>query len=132
MYAATREALERAKAGEGPTLIEAMTYRLLMHTTADDPKKYRDEAEEQEAWTREPLIRFRAYLEEKGVLDEAKQTSFEAEVKEEIEGVIQEFESRTDFPSEILFDHVFGTDHAEIAAQKEQFLANLNREPADA
>ena len=132
MYAATKEALERAKAGEGPTLIEAVTYRLLMHTTADDPKKYRDEAEEQEAWTREPLIRYRAYLEEKGLWDKAKQSALEEELAAEIESVIQEFEAMTEFPPEVLFDFVYGTEHAEIAAQKEQFLANLSREKANA
>ncbi len=132
MYAATKEALERAKAGEGPTLIEAITYRLLMHTTADDPKKYRDEAEEQEAWTREPLIRYRAYLEGKGIWNEEKQSTLQEEMAAEIEGVVQEFEAMTDFPPEILFDHVYGTQHAEIEAQKAQFLANLSRERADA
>ena len=58
-YRATKEALERAYEGNGPTLIEAVTYRLTMHTTADDPKKYRSE-DQVEVWRgREPLIRFR-------------------------------------------------------------------------
>ena len=66
---ATREAVERARAGGGPTLIECVTYRLGVHTTADDPTKYRSE-EEVKAWERkDPLTRFVAYLEKKNLLE---------------------------------------------------------------
>ena len=65
-YVATREAVDRARRGEGPTLIEALTYRLSLHTTADDPTKYRDEAEVKAWEAREPLPRFRRYLEAQG------------------------------------------------------------------
>ncbi|HEY4911816.1 MAG TPA: pyruvate dehydrogenase (acetyl-transferring) E1 component subunit alpha, partial [Methylomirabilota bacterium] len=65
VYAASREAVDRAQAGEGPTLIECVTYRLGVHTTADDPTKYRTD-EEVKAWEqKDPLTRFRAYLEKK-------------------------------------------------------------------
>src|SRR5213594_3206065 len=65
VYAATREAVDRARAGDGPTLLECVTYRLAMHTTADDPKKDRTE-EEVAMWEhKDPLTRFRAYLEKK-------------------------------------------------------------------
>src|SRR5213595_1705504 len=68
VYAASREAVDRAQAGEGPTLIECVTYRLGVHTTADDPTKYRSEAEVR-AWERkDPLTRFHAYLEKKNLL----------------------------------------------------------------
>ena len=70
VYAASREATERARAGQGPTLIECVTYRLGVHTTADDPTKYRSD-EEVAAWERkDPLTRFRAYLEKKNLLEE--------------------------------------------------------------
>jgi len=128
MYVAARDALERARSGGGPTLIEAVTYRLLMHTTADDPKKYRKEEEEQAAWEREPLPRYRRYLEKKGVWDEAKQEALETGIKAEIDAVVKEFEARTDFAPELLFDHTFGTENRELQRQRREFLANRTEE----
>src|SRR5256712_7742001 len=70
VYAVAREAVDRARAGEGPTLIECVTYRLGVHTTADDPTKYRAE-EEVRAWEqKDTLTRFRAYLEQKDLLED--------------------------------------------------------------
>jgi len=125
---ATKEALERARAGKGPTLIEAVTYRLMMHTTSDDPKRYRGDEEEKAAWQREPLKRFRAYLEKKGIWDQTKQTALEEEVKKEVDSSVQDFESRKDFKPDAPFDHVFGTRHDEIERQRQAFLADLNQE----
>ena len=70
VYAAANEAVERARAGDGPTFIECVTYRLMMHTTADDPKRYRSD-EEVEKWRKkDPLPRFQNYLKEKVAQDE--------------------------------------------------------------
>ena len=125
MYKATREALDRAYAGEGPTLIEAVTYRLMMHTTADDPKKYRSEEEVQEWWQRDPIPRFRLYLEKKGIWNNSQQEDLEDEIKKEIEAAVREFEQNRDFKPDTPFDHVFGTEHEEIEEQRADFLANL-------
>lgn len=124
MVAASREALDRAHRGEGPTLIEAVTYRLMMHTTADDPKKYRTEAEEQAAWKRDPIPRFRAYLEHRSLWDETRETALLQELKLEEDAVVKAFEEPRDFRPELLFDHVFGTRHATIDAQRAAFLAD--------
>ena len=132
MYKATKEALDRAKAGEGPTLIEAVTYRLMMHTTADDPTKYRTKEEEDEWWKKEPLSRFKTYLTDKGIWDDQKQKALDEEVKKEIDDAIKKFESITDFKPDAPFDHVFGTRHDEIEEQREEFLENLRKEAADA
>ena len=127
-YSATKTALERAYAGEGPTLIEAVTYRLTMHTTADDPKKYRTE-EEVEVWRgREPLIRFRKYLENKGLWNDEKQSALEDQLKTEIEAAVETFEARSDFKPDAPFDHVFGTKHDVIEEQRREFLAALGKE----
>jgi pyruvate dehydrogenase E1 component alpha subunit len=128
MYRATREALERARAGEGPTLIEADTYRLMMHTTADDPRKYRSEAEEAAAWKREPLIRLRLYLEGKGLWDAARQEALEKEVRGQIEAAVKEFETPKTFKPDAPFDHVLGTPSGEIERQRREFLENLEKE----
>ncbi len=124
MYRAVSEALERARKGEGATLIEAVTYRLMMHTTADDPKKYRSEEEVAEWWKREPLIRFRKYLEAKKLWDETKQKALEEEVRGEIEAAVKEMESGGDFRPDLNFDYVFGTKHADIEEQRAEFLSN--------
>jgi pyruvate dehydrogenase E1 component alpha subunit len=71
VYGATRDALDRARRGEGPTLIEAMTYRIGPHTTADDATKYRSD-EEVERWRAlDPIARYRRYLVREGIADDA-------------------------------------------------------------
>ena len=84
VYKAARDAAERARRGEGPTLIEMVTYRLSMHTTADDPKKYRTQEEVAEWEKRDPIIRFEKYLRDKQILDDQKIQSAAEEVKKEI------------------------------------------------
>ncbi|MFH0980627.1 MAG: pyruvate dehydrogenase (acetyl-transferring) E1 component subunit alpha [Planctomycetota bacterium] len=132
VYKATKEALERARAGGGPTFIEAITYRLLMHTTADDPSKYRSKTEEEEWWKRDPIPRFRRYLETKGVWNDELQAGLETEVEETVNAGVQEFEAMHGFKPDAPFDHVFGTRHDRTEAQRAEFLENLRREAADA
>ncbi len=128
VYAATREALERAYAGEGPTLIEAVTYRLMMHTTADDPTKYRSEDDVKQWWEREPLLRFDRYLRAKGFWDDGKDKALREEVAERVRKAVEEFEARKDFKPDAPFDHVFGTEHQVIEDQRREFLEELRRE----
>ncbi len=84
MYTATKEALEKARAGEGSTLIEAYTYRKASHTTADDASKYRSDEEVKKWEKRDPIERFRIYLKNKGIWNE----SFERKVQEEAEATV--------------------------------------------
>ena len=131
MYQATKEALERARAGEGPTFIEAVTYRLRMHTTADDPSKYRSE-EQVSVWEkRDPLPRFRKYLEAKGIWNDERQAELEAQLKQQIDDAVKAFEARKDFKPDAPFDHVFGTKHPRIEEQRARFLEDLKRETAN-
>ena len=128
MYAATREALARARAGEGPTLIEAATYRLMMHTTADDPTKYRGD-EEVKTWEgRDPLVRLRLHLERRGLWDEARETALREEVKALIDAEVRRYEAMKDFPIAAPFDHVYGTPHPNVEAQKAEFLRALEED----
>ncbi len=84
VYEATREAVARARAGEGPTLIEAVTYRLGLHTTADDPSRY-EPREMHDLWVnRDPLLRMQRYLKTKGVIDDTGLERIEADVREEL------------------------------------------------
>ena len=126
MYRATREALDRAYGGKGPTLIEAVTYRLMMHTTADDPKKYRSEDEVKLWWDREPIARFRRYLEGKGIWNGTMQAELENEIRQAIEAAVKEFEGRTGFKPDSPFDHVFGAPYHVIEKERAEFLARLH------
>jgi len=128
MHVAITEALDRARKGEGPTLIEAVTYRLMMHTTADDPKKYRTTEEEKSAWEKEPLLRFNKYLKDKGFWDDSKEEALRSELKAQVEEAVQEFESPKDWKQDEPFGHVFGTEHEVITEQHQEFLANVERE----
>ncbi|MBU0755109.1 MAG: pyruvate dehydrogenase (acetyl-transferring) E1 component subunit alpha, partial [Planctomycetes bacterium] len=128
MYKATREALQRAYRGEGPTLIEAVTYRVMMHTTADDPTKYRDEGEV-EAWRdKDPLIRFRIYMEKKGLWDETYESKLQEEIKAEVDRSVKEFEAITGFKPDSSFDYVYAEPGAELEKQRAEFLADLRKE----
>jgi len=127
-YKAVKDALENARSGKGPSFIEAVTYRLLMHTTADDPRKYRSEEEEQEWWKKDPLIRFRAYLKDhKKILTDETIERIRQEISEEVKGHVQAFESMNDFKPDAPFDFVYGTRHAIIEEQRAMFLADLER-----
>ena len=88
VLAAVREAAERARSGKGPSLIEAVTYRLGPHTTADDPSRYRNEGEVLEWEERDPLVRVRKLLERSGAWDQAWQESLESEASRKIEEAV--------------------------------------------
>jgi pyruvate dehydrogenase E1 component alpha subunit len=94
VYVATREAVERARQGGGPTLIEAVTYRLLAHSTADDASRYRSAAEVAEWEAKEPLVRFRRYLEAKSLVDERLHAELDAEVDGEVRAAIERAEAQ--------------------------------------
>src|SRR5919197_3354733 len=113
VYAAAREAVERARAGEGPTLLECVTYRLGVHTTADDPTKYRSEEEVREWERKDPLTRFAAYLEKKNLLDEG----IEEQVDEEIAAGVARFEAAAAPDRLTMFDHVYAALPPELARQ---------------
>jgi len=115
------EAVERARAGEGPTLIECVTYRLGVHTTADDPTKYRT-AEEVAEWERkDPLTRFAAYLKKKRLLEDG----LEAQVDEEIAAAIARFEATAPADPLVMFDHVYAELPPELKAQRETLAETL-------
>jgi 2-oxoisovalerate dehydrogenase E1 component alpha subunit len=106
-YAVSKMAVDRARRGEGPSLIEAMTYRMEAHTTADDPTRYRT-AEELEEWKRrDPIARFETFLEKEGLLDD----DFHAQIDEEAKGYAARmreeiYDAPHGDPME-LFEHVY-------------------------
>jgi pyruvate dehydrogenase E1 component alpha subunit len=119
VYVATREAVDRARAGGGPSLIEAVTYRLGPHSTADDASRYREETEVRVWEAREPLPRFRRYLEGRGLLDPRRHAALEAEVSAEVQAAIGRAEARMQAASPLdMFEHVYGERPAGVEAQR--------------
>lgn len=120
VHAAVRDAVDRARAGEGPTLVEALTYRLGPHTTADDPSRYRDAAET-EAWRgRDPLARVRRHLEAKGLWDDDRQAEAEAAAASIVETAVAEAESVPPPTVEDVFAGMFAALPAHLARQLDE------------
>jgi len=104
----------------------------MMHTTADDPKKYRKPDEEERMWKYDPLPRFKKYIEGKGIWNDDLQAKLAEEIKKEIDDAVKELEAAKEFKPDAPFDHVFGVKHPEIEKQRARFLDELNKEKADA
>jgi 2-oxoisovalerate dehydrogenase E1 component subunit alpha len=122
VYAATRDAVARARRGEGPTLIEAMTYRIGAHSTADDAGRYRDEADVEEARRTDPIERFRTWLVGSGGADDAFVAACDAEAEafamEVREGVI----ATPAPPVEWMFDWLYAAPAASFGRQRDEAL----------
>jgi pyruvate dehydrogenase E1 component alpha subunit len=127
VYAASQEAVARARAGDGPTLIECVTYRLGVHTTADDPTKYRTNEEVAEWERKDPLTRFTGYLKKKRLLDDG----LEKEVDAEIAAAIARFETTAAADPLTMFDHVYAELPPDLKTQREALAERLRKgEPA--
>ena len=123
--AAMREALDRARTGGGPTFIEAVTYRMGPHTTADDPTRYRDPAE-LELWAqRDPIARLRAHLERLGVSGAELETSA-AEAADRVAAEFRAGVKAMEDPEPItVFDHVYAEPHHELERQRDEYARYL-------
>lgn len=131
VYVATQEAVERARRGEGPTLIEGLTYRFTPHTTADDPKRYRSE-EECQLWTkREPLSRFHKYLKTKGVMNDKDFAAMEEEVDAVIKASIvriEELAKGEELSNPLsMFDYLYADMPPYLNEQREELKHYLDR-----
>jgi pyruvate dehydrogenase E1 component alpha subunit len=107
VYEATRAAVERARRGEGPTLIEARTYRLNVHNTADNPRRYRAEEDEVAAREREPLARLRRYLLSAELTDEESLTALDAELSDQIDASIARVQALPRPAPQAVMEHVY-------------------------
>lgn len=125
VYAATSEAVERARAGDGPTMIEAVTYRLGVHTTVDDPSVYRDEDEVERWKKRDPIPRIQAHLRDRELLSDDELDELEEEIGESIAEAweaAQATMSGLDDPT-VMFDHIWEKMPQHLEAQREQYAA---------
>jgi pyruvate dehydrogenase E1 component alpha subunit len=117
VIAATREALERARRGEGPTLIEAVTFRMGGHSSSDDPTRYRAPELVVEWERRDPIVRMRAHLAEKGLLKPDDEVRWTETLNEEITQAIREAEALPPPPIETLFTDVYRDVPPHLAEQ---------------
>jgi pyruvate dehydrogenase E1 component alpha subunit len=125
VYAATSEALERVRRGEGPTLIEAVTYRLGDHTTADDASRYRD-ADEVEEWRgKDPLVRLRRHLDAAGLWDDSQQEMLEEESQKWVDTQVRAFEEMEPSAPEEIFDHMYAELPPHLAEQRRALIEEV-------
>ena len=124
---AMRRAHERARKGEGGSVIEFMTYRLHDHTTADDARRYRGEDEVKDAWTREPFLRLRKFLTDHTLWDEAQEKAWVEECGKLVDIEINAYLETPVQPVEAMFDYLYGDMPAEVLAQREQAIAQEKR-----
>ncbi len=131
VLAVVRAAAERARSGGGPTFVEAYTYRMGAHTTADDPGRYRDAAEV-DAWReRDPIDRFRAHLRAEGVLDDAFEEALAAEADEFATRLRAGVRDMPDPEPASMFEHAYAEPHPQVLTERDEFLAAWARHEQD-
>jgi pyruvate dehydrogenase E1 component alpha subunit len=116
---AMEDALDRARNGQGGSVIEAVTYRLSDHTTADDARRYRGEQEVKDAWAKEPMKRLRNWLVAKGVWDDAKEEAWKAECDDWMDNEVNAYLETKTQPVTAMFDYTFAEVPADLAKQRD-------------
>lgn len=128
---ATQEAVDRARQGEGPTLIECVTYRMSLHTTADDPKVYRDDADVERWNAKCPIARFEKYLITKGVIDAKGCERVAADCEQEVLAARETFRKRAVPNPKEIFDFVYEKITPELREQQAEYFDKLKRKGID-
>ncbi len=116
------QALEKARNGGGPTLIEALTYRMSDHTTADDASRYRSPAEVEEQRQFDPIMRLKNYLTHHFEWNDAKEQALQAECSAEIEAAVKRYLDTPPMPAESMFDHLYETLPAIYKEQRDEVI----------
>jgi pyruvate dehydrogenase E1 component alpha subunit len=123
VYEATREAVERARAGEGPTFVEAVTYRTAPHATADDPRAYIDLERVEQEKQHECLGRYERYLRRRDLLDDELESEIKAQALDAMRRGIAEVEAEAEPDVGLLFEHAYASPPASF----DRDLAELRR-----
>ena len=122
---ATREAVRLAREEGRPSMIEALTYRMGVHTTADDPTRYRDEEEVEDWRERDPIARVQAFLKARSEFDDEMIKALERQIEHDIDTAWEAAKDRIaelrEAPADVIFDHVFEKPTAELERQRELF-----------
>ncbi|MBI2105210.1 pyruvate dehydrogenase (acetyl-transferring) E1 component subunit alpha [Candidatus Woesearchaeota archaeon] len=117
-YLATKEALNHVRAGKGPVLIEAFTYRIGDHTTSDDAKKYRKEKEVKEWEKKDPILRLKKYMTKMGLFDEKYEASVLKYAEMEVDKAVEKFENVPAQKPEEMFDYIYAELTNELKEQR--------------
>ncbi|MGA7878488.1 MAG: pyruvate dehydrogenase (acetyl-transferring) E1 component subunit alpha [Desulfoferrobacter sp.] len=130
VYSAAKEAVDRARSGDGPSMIECVTYRMSVHTTADDPKRYRGEEEVEEWVEKDPITRFQKYLKSKKILTDKKIESIEEELKQEIKEAVEQTEKKMEKMGDplLMFDHIFAELPPYLQEQRKELEKSLQED----
>ena len=107
VWKVSQDAVARARAGEGPTLIEALTYRIAPHTTSDDPSRYRDEAEAESWRKKDPVSRMQTLLNNKGLWNDEQEKELEQALKDELAEAVREADAVPEPDAWEIVEHVF-------------------------
>jgi pyruvate dehydrogenase E1 component alpha subunit len=130
MYQQMSLALDKARQGKGATVIEAITYRLSDHTTADDATRYRDAEQVSAAWQAEPIKRLQTYLHQQGLWDEAQELAFLAETKEEIDQAVACYLDTPAMKPQAMLEHLWAQMPCQLDEQYQRLQtmapSNLN------
>jgi 2-oxoisovalerate dehydrogenase E1 component alpha subunit len=120
LRAAVDAAIAAARTGEGPRLVEAVTYRLGDHTTADDASRYRSAEEVQEHWKEEPLARLRSYLVNRLNWSKTQEEAVASECEERVDRAIEHYLATGPRPPETMFDHLYARLPSAYAGQRQE------------
>jgi pyruvate dehydrogenase E1 component alpha subunit len=127
VYDIMQKAVERARSGQGPTLIETLTYRLGAHTTADDPTRYRDSAEV-EAWqAKDPIVRYQKFLIRRDLLNEDRAQRIVEELEEEVNEAVRLAEDMPPMAPDSFFDYTMANLPPRLEEQRADLLRYVNR-----
>ncbi len=118
MHLVTRQAVDRARAGDGPTLIEAHTFRMWAHTTADDPTRYVEPSDLERWRKRDPIERIQKYLADRGQWDEALALTWEAEIAAEVEAAFAKVDPLAPPTAADIYEHVYAEMPPTLARQR--------------
>ena len=122
-----RRASERARKGQGGTVIEFVTYRLSDHTTADDARRYRDDAEVKAGWEREPMTRLRTWLTAQGAWSEADEAAWKEECGVRVDEEVNSYLNTPVQPVEAMFDYLYADPPPELLQQRAAAIAAEGR-----
>jgi len=128
VYAVTKAAVEEARSGQGPSLIEAYTYRMGAHTTADDPSVYRKEEEVKEWEAKDPILRLKKYLSRKGLWDEDQDAAYKAEREAFVKEEFKKVEASGLVPLEDVFDYLYAEKTPDLIEEYEKIKARYAKE----
>jgi pyruvate dehydrogenase E1 component alpha subunit len=117
-----RTAIDNARTGGGPHLIECLTYRLSDHTTADDASRYRDDAEVSRWWQRDPIARLRTYLTRNLDWQRKEEEALLQRCNAEVEAAAQQYLNAEPQPPETIFDYLYANLPPELEAQRQKLL----------